>query len=202
MTTDGGTTVKLQVEPEECYQIKGVKIDGKEVDVPDTTKFSKEITVDHNIEVEVQIEPLYFLTVKYEKKSGDISSTPKCKGGSVTAVKEGTNIKITAEPDPNYRVSKVLKDGDLVPVAGTNGCEYATTIPNPSEDFTYQIWFALNQYEITAATEGNGKVSFEGDSDGQTQVVDHGGDVSVHIVPDVNYRVKRIVITEKDKEDV
>ncbi len=202
VTTDGGTTVKLQVEPEECYQIKGVKIDGKEVDVPDTTKFSKEITVDHNIEVEVQIEPLYFLTVKYEKKSGDISSTPKCKGGSVTAVKEGTNIKITAEPDPNYRVSKVLKDGDLVPVAGTNGCEYATTIPNPSEDFTYQIWFALNQYEITAATEGNGKVSFEGDSDGQTQVVDHGGDVSVHIVPDVNYRVKRIVITEKDKEAV
>lgn len=201
VTADEGTTVNLQVEPKECYQIKSVKIDGKTVTVSDTTGFSENITVDHNIEVEVQFEPLYFLTVKYESKSGKITSTEKCEGGSVI-VKEGTEIKIEAVPDPNYRVSKVLKDGKLMTVDRTNGCKYEGTISNLNEDVTYQIWFELNQYEITAVREGNGTVSFESDKDGQTIVVDYDTDVSVHIVPDVNYRVKRIVITEKDKESV
>lgn len=200
VTADEGTTVNLKVEPEECYQIKSVKIDGKTVVVPDTTGFSENITVDHNIEVEVQFELLYFLTVKY--KSGTITSTPKCVGGSVT-VEEGPEIKIKAVPDTNYRVSKVLRNNEsMLEDQTANGYKYEHTISNTGEDCTYQIWFALNQYEITAVREGNGTVSFDRDKDEQTKVVDHDTDVSVHIVPDENYRVKRIVITEKDKESV
>lgn len=201
LVVDEGATVNVQVLPEEQYQIKSVKINGIEELISDVSSFTKDITISQDTLVEAEFEKVYTLTITCDGTNGTIDTTPSCEGGSVKVV-EGSEISVIATPNANYRVSRVVKNGeeqllDRADLTEKTANDYAysdSSVTSMDQDYTYEIEFALNYYHVSVQGSENGNVSF-GASESITNVeVDHGSSLAVVMAPEDTYRIKSILI--------
>ncbi len=205
MVVDEGTTVNVQVLPEERYQIKSVKINGAEEAVSDASAYARDIALNQDILIEAEFERVYTLTVTCDGTNGTVTTAPSCEGGSVNVV-EGSGISVTATPNANYRVSKVIKNGEeqllgraeLTEKTKNNYVYSDTSIASVNQDYTYEIEFALNYYQISAVGTEHGKVSLSPSGDVVNLEVDHGSCAAVTIIPEGTYRVKSILLKTQE----
>ncbi|TGY39936.1 hypothetical protein E5347_16180 [Clostridium sartagoforme] len=182
-----GESVNISVTPDNGYQIASVLIDGNTETISDVSAFSKEITVSNNITVIATFTKLYTIKVTYDDKKGTVVTDPACIGGKVV-VTEGQGILVTATPNMNYRVSKVVKNGELQEYAENNKT-YEDNITKVNKDYTYEITFALNTYKVTSSKTTNGTVSIENSS------VDYGQETKITLIPENDlYRIGKITI--------
>ena len=123
-----GTEVTLTVTPDEGYQVKSAKLNGKEVALTDG-KYTLTVTEDCTFEAQFEAVPKDSRTV-----------TVSCgAGGTVTpgtrAYEEGTEVTLTVTPDEGYQVKSAKLNGKEV--ALTDG-KYTLTV---TEDCTFEVQF-------------------------------------------------------------
>lgn len=197
-----GETVNISVTPDDGYRITSILINESTEDIGDGSAFSKDIAVNSNITVSATFTKLYTIKVTYDDKKGTVVTDPASIGGKVV-VTEGKDILVTATPNMNYRVSNVVKNGELEEYTENNK-EYKDTIINVNKDYTYEITFALNTYNVTSRKTINGTVSIENSS------VDYGQESKITLIPESDlYRIGKITIKtdsnptgiELDKKD-
>lgn len=187
-----GSKLNVLVTPGDGYQIASVKFDEDDQEVTDVSKFSEEITVTKNMNVTATFVKLYTITVKHNKNGTVVIKDPVSEVGEVT-VTEGEYIEIKATPSENYRVAKVVKNGETFDYTN-NDENYKDTILDVNEDYSYEITFALNTYNVTSGGTINGTVVIE------NGLVEHGKDTVIKLIPESDlYRIEKITI-RKDSE--
>lgn len=189
-------SVELRVEAEEGYIISGVKINGSDENLGSSEEFTA--TLEETADVEVTFTKKYTVTVKYESANGEVvtdpTSTGVVEGGIITSVVMGTDVKITATPQPGYRVEEVKVDGVVQSdVTKENSSGYEITI-NTDKDYVVEIVFAHNQHTISVEDTENGQVSVDAN-------VESGDDVTVTITPDAGYTIDSIIIKNADDSE-
>ncbi|GFP74231.1 InlB B-repeat-containing protein [Clostridium fungisolvens] len=196
VTVDKDALVSVSVTPDSGYEISGVVIDGVTQTVSDVSKFTKDIAVSKDVTVSATFVKVYTIVVTYDNAKGTVVTDPACAGGQVT-VKEGNNIEVTATPNPNYRVSKVVKNG-LTTDYTENGKSYQDTVIKIEKDYSYEITFAPNICKVTANQPANGKVVIENAN------VDYDGSTKVTLTPDSGYVLQSVTVdgTSVDVEQV
>ncbi|GKU27248.1 hypothetical protein CFOLD11_40750 [Clostridium folliculivorans] len=203
ITVDKDALVSVSVTPDSGYEISGVVIDGVPQTVSNVSNFTENVAVSKNVIVSATFIKLYTIMVTYDNAKGTVVTDPACVGGQVT-VKEGNKIKVTATPNPNYRVSKVvktsIKNGEKNSETKDytdNGKSYEDTITTIKEDYSYEITFASNVYKVTANQPTNGTVVIKNAN------VDYGGSTEVTFTPDSGYVLEAVTVDGKNVlEDV
>ena len=181
LTVEDGSLVNLSVTPDSGYQIASIEIDGEIQTLEDILAFSKDITVNKNIDVIVKFVKLYTITVEYDNEKGTVVTDPACIGGEVV-VTEGEDILVKATPNPNFRVLEVVKNGESEKFTENNRT-YEDTITGIDKDYLYEITFALNTYKVTATETDNGTVHIENSS------VDHGESTKITLIPESDHYI-------------
>lgn len=188
---DKGSSVNLVVTPASGYQVSSVVIDGGAPEIiSNPLSFSKSITVNSATEIAVSFVKIWTFTVSISANGSIVTSPALGVGGSVI-VKEDDGISITATPDTNYRVSRVIKNGTTTNYT-VNNYEYTDSIAEVKQDYTYDITFALNQYNVTVKPYTNGTVSI-----GSTKV-NYNGSTEVVFTPASGYDVDDVQVNGAD----
>lgn len=195
LTVDENAKVVVGVTADEGYQISSVAIDGVAQTIENENTFTKEITITANTEIAVAFVKTYTITITHNE-NGTVVTEPVTAGGSVTVVKDST-IKITADPDDNYRISEVKING--VADETITGANFGTDDKyikdlTADKDYTVVITFAPNRYNVTAANTENGTVNIE------SNLVDHNGSTKVSLAPAAGYTVKSVMVNGVDTE--
>lgn len=195
LTVDENTEVTVGVTASEGYQISSVAIGGKAQALESETTFSKEITVTADTEIVVVFAKVYTITIT-QNDNGTVVTEPATTGGYVTVVKDST-VKITADPDDNYRISEVkINDVADDTITGANYGEEDKYIKDltADKDYTVVITFAPNRYNVAAEDAENGTVSIE------SNLVDYNGSTKVTLTPDAGYTVESVKVNDVDTE--
>lgn len=195
ITVEENAVVPVIITADEGYMISSVAIDGAAQTVENDTVFSKEITVTADIEITAVFVKAYTITITHNS-NGTVITEPVTAGGSVTVVQD-TTVKITADPDDNYRISEV-KINDVIDetITGANYGAEDTYVKEliADKDYTIVITFAPNRYRVTAGETANGSVNIE------SALVDHDGSVKVTLVPDAGYTIGSAKVNGVDVE--
>lgn len=191
LTVDENTKVTVGVTANEGYQISSVAIGGAAQTLENDTTFNKEITVTANTEVIVTFAKVYTVTVTHNGNGQIEIVEPATAGGTVT-VETGTDVKIKATPDADYRVSAVTINGVTDDtVTGANDTGYEKTL-TADKDYTVVITFAQNLYAITKGTAENGTITLG------SEVVSNNGSCEVTVTPDAGYSVASVKVNGND----
>lgn len=197
LVVDENTKVTVGVAAAEGYQISSVAIGGAAQAIENDRTFSKEITVSSDVEVAVAFVKVYTITITHNE-NGTVVTDPTTVGGSVTVVKDST-VKITADPDDNYRISEVKINGvDDTSITGANyGADdkYVKEL-TADKDYTIVITFAPNRYNVTVEDTKNGSVNVE------SNLVDYNGSTKVTLMPDAGYTIESVKVNGVDTEDI
>lgn len=195
ITVEENAVVSVIITADEGYMISSVAIDGAAQTVESDTVFSKEITVTADIEITAVFVKAYTITITHNS-NGTVVTEPVTAGGSVTVVQD-TTVKITADPDDNYRISEV-KINNVIDetITGANYSAGDTYVKEliADKDYTVVITFAPNRYRVTAGEAANGSVNIE------SALVDHDGSVKVTLVPDAGYTIGSAKVNGVDVE--
>lgn len=194
LDVEEGSKLNVSVTPNNGYQIATVTIDGVLIEVSNVSEFSKEITVEKNMEINATFVKVYTITVTYDAEKGTVITDPACSGGQVS-IEEGKDIKITATPNTNYRVSKVVKNEEITDYTD-NDKKYEDFIDKLDNNYSYEITFALNTYKVTSTETNKGKVVIE------NGLVDYGQNTKITLIPENNlYRIGKITIKTDSKPE-
>lgn len=195
LVVDENTKVTVSVAAAEGYQISSVAIGGVAQVLENDRTFSKEITVTSDVEVAVAFAKVYTITITHNE-NGTVVTDPTTVGGSVTVVK-GSTVKITADPDDNYRISEVKINGVVdTSITGANyGADdkYVKEL-TADKDYTIVITFAPNRYNVTVEDTKNGSVSVE------SNLVDYNSSTKVTLMPDAGYTIESVKVNGVDTE--
>ena len=195
LVVDENTKVTVSVAAAEGYQISSVAIGGAAQVIENDRTFSKEITVTSDVEVAVAFAKVYTITITHNE-NGTVVTDPTTAGGSVTVVK-GSTVKITADPDDNYRISEVKINGvnDKTITGANYGADdkYVKEL-TADKDYTIVITFASNRYNVTVEDTKNGSVSVE------SNLVDYNGSTKVNLMPDAGYTIESVKVNGVDTE--
>lgn len=195
LAVDENTKVTVGVAAAEGYQISSVAIGGVAQAIENDRTFSKEITVSSDVEVAVAFVKVYTITITHNE-NGTVVTDPTTVGGSVTVVKDST-VKITADPDDNYRISEVKINGVVdTSITGANyGADdkYVKEL-TADKDYTIVITFAPNRYNVTVEDTKNGSVNVE------SNLVDYNGSTKVTLMPDAGYTIESVKVNGVDTE--
>lgn len=192
LSVDKGNPVKISVTPDSGYQISKVIIDGVDEKIDDTSEFSKNIDINKNISISATFIKVYTIKLTYNEE-GTVVIDPSCEGGQV-AFEEGKEIRITAKPNLNYRVSKVIKKIENTTdyeelTYEENDKNYEDVINSLDKDYSYEITFAPNNYKVTSTETSNGKIEIE------NNLVDYDQNTKITFIPENNsYRIGEIKI--------
>lgn len=196
LTVDENTTVKMGVNAKEGYQISSVAINGELQTIDNKKEFVKDIEVKENVEITAAFEKVYTVTITYNE-NGVVLSEPEITGGSVEVV-EGKTLKITADPDENYRVSEVVINDEVdETITGNNfdsDDKYEKEL-KVNKDYTIKVTFALNRYTLTVSTSENGKVKLDTE-ELLAKTVDYNGSIKVSLCPEDGYVVETIKLND------
>ena len=191
LTVDENAKVTVGVTANAGYQISSVSIGGAAQTLENDTTFNKEITVTANTEVIVTFAKVYTVTVTHNGNGQIEIVEPATAGGTVT-VETGTDVKIKATPDADYRVSAVTINGVTDDtVTGANDTGYEKTL-TADKDYTVVITFAQNLYVITKGTTENGTITLG------SEVVSNNGSCEVTVTPDAGYSVASVKVNGND----
>ena len=195
LVVDENTKVTVGVTAAEGYQISSVAIRGAAQEIENDRTFSKEITVTSDVEVSAVFAKVYTITITHNE-NGTVVTDPTTVGGSVTVVK-GSTVKVTADPDDNYRISEVKINGVVdTSITGENyGADdkYVKEL-TADKDYTIVITFAPNRYEVTVEETKNGFVSVE------SNLVDYNGSTKVTLTPDPGYTIESVKVNNVETE--
>lgn len=191
-TVDAGTLMKITAKAEDGYQIASMKIGN--ADVPNVfgkTEFSSDSTVNDDLTVTATFVKVYTVTVTHNENGSIEIVEPATVGGAVT-VENGTDVKIKATPEANYRVSDVKINGTKDDsVTGANNSGYEKTL-TADKDYTVVITFAPNVFAITKGQTENGSISIGADT------VDYNGSSEITVTPDAGYSVTSVKVNGTD----
>lgn len=187
-TVDAGSSMKITAVADEGYRIASLNIGGAIIsNAYGQIEFSANIKVSRNVEVAVTFVKVYTVTIKHNENGGVEILDPATTGGTVT-VENGTDVKISATPEENYRVSEVTINGDKAEdVSGENNSGYEKIL-NADKDYTVVITFAPNVFDITKVETENGSVIVGSDS------VEYNGSCNVTVTPKPGYSVTSIKV--------
>lgn len=191
ITVDENTKVTVGVTADAGYQISSVAIGGAAQTLENDTTFNKEITVTANTDVVVVFAKVYTVTVTHNENGSIEIVEPATVGGAVT-VENGTDVKIKATPEANYRVSDVKINGTKDDsVTGANNSGYEKTL-TADKDYTVVITFAPNTFAITKGQPENGSILIGADT------VDYNGSSEITVTPDAGYSVTSVKVNGTD----
>ncbi len=211
LTVVEGSTVSLDVVPDEGWWIQSVSIDGAAQEVTDYNKFNTTFEVNEDIAVEVVFVEVFTVDVTYENEKGAVQVGESNNGGSVTVVK-GTDVEIIATPETGYRVTEVKIGGEVVDAFDGNTHDSANPYKKElkaTKNYTVAITFAPLVYSVTLGSAENGQLKVD-----KTQV-EYDKPAVVTITPHDGYTVdtatvkgesgtvdvyKNIIETESDSE--
>ena len=190
---DAGTQVKITAKADEGYQIESLTIGDERIsDVSGKTEFTSEIKkVSRDIQVTATFVKVYTITVTYNENGNVKILEPATAGGKVTVV-TGTEVEISATPEINYKVSKVVvNDQEQKDVTGNNDSGYVKTL-TADKDYTVVITFAPNTFNVTETQTENGSISIGSDT------VDYNGSSKITVTPDNGYAVTSVKVNDID----
>lgn len=193
VTVDENSTVALNVDAADGYQISSVSIGGVAQTIDNVDIFNANITVTDNVDVTVVFVKVYTITITHTG-NGTVVTEPSTSGGNVV-VEEGENITITADPDDNYRVSEVVINNEAdTSVTGENYSDTDTYVKNltADKDYTITITFAPNRYKVTAEDTTNGSISLG------SELVDYDGSCMVTVTPNDGYSISGVQVDGTD----
>lgn len=191
-TVDAGSSVKVTAKAADGYQIASLNVGGILIaNAYGQTEFSFSPVCAGNVEVIVTFVKVYTVTVTHNENGNIEIVEPATVGGTVT-VENGTNVKIEATPETNYRVSEVKINNEKdTTVTGANDSGYEKTL-TADKDYTVVITFAPNIFAITKGQTENGSISLGSES------VDYNGSCAVTVTPDAGYSVTSVKINGVD----
>lgn len=189
MSFEGVSTVSIKIKANEGYQIASLKVDGvskgyeKFIGKTEATTEKKQ---QKDIKIEVVFVRVYTVTIT-SSGNGKIESTPDVKGGTVK-VEQGTNIAVNAVPDKFYHVSRVVVNGaEDTSFESKNDVSYNKTFA-ADKDYTIEVTFAANIYNVTVADSKNGTVTSDVSS------VEYNGSAKINIAPQDGYMVDNVTV--------
>lgn len=192
-----GTVVNLNVTPDNEHYIASVKVNNEEQKIEDPTEFNMEISVNDDINVEVEFVQIFTIIVEYDGNKGSVDTVPGCIGGSVTVTK-GTEVLVTATPGETYRVLKVtatdLPDEEFTDNTYDKNNPYKKTL-TADKSYTVVITFAPLIYNVTVNSPENGTLSVS------DTPVNYGSDATVTITPAEGYCVDTVTVNGVDFYD-
>jgi hypothetical protein len=170
---NSGENQRFVFDPEACYKVDSVFVDG--VYEPDsTTSYTfKNVTDNHTIHVTfAAIE--YTITVT-QGANGTI--TP-----GTTVVGCGSDLAFSITPNAGYHVDSVFVDGSYVPDSTTS-----YTFKNITANHSITAKFAINTYTLNVVVVGSGSVT----KDPNQTLYEHGTSVELTAVPaDLSWKFK------------
>lgn len=207
LTFDEGTSISVNVNANNGYQISSVSITGiNDIEITDKYEFTREgIVLNSDIVVNVSYVKVYTITVNYNENGTVSIDRGETEGGSVVVntggdavIEEGKTVTLVADPNDNFRVSEVWIDGEED--KSISGANYGTTdvyskVLTPSKSFTVSVVFAPNRYEIASIASENGSIVVEKD------LVDYNGNCKVWIKPIAGYSISNIQVNGADYEE-
>ncbi|MFV0364609.1 MAG: hypothetical protein ACK5LL_16185 [Suipraeoptans sp.] len=184
------TNANIKITPSVNYEIDTVKIDGIDQVISTSNEFNESITVTSDMVIEVDFIRLYTCEVQFTG-AGIVLLNQAISGGTVQ-YQEGSTVKVTANPDENWRVSKVIKNG-VEKTYTENDKVYTSDITGIDSDYNYEITFAPNTYEVSTSNPSNGKVEIDKSS------VDYNGSITATITPDAGYLIDTVKVNGVNK---
>lgn len=164
---DCGTDKKFIITPDPCYHIKDVLVNNRSKG-PAEEYIYENITENHTIHAVFEIDRH---TVKADAgEHGTI--TPS---GTLTA-DCGTDHTFKITPEEHYHILSVTADNKSLGPADEH------TFHDISENHTIHAAFEIDNYLVTASSEGNGTIEPSG-----KVLVNHGQDQSFTITPDKDH---------------
>ena len=211
-TVDVGTEIPVKITPAEGSYIKSLTVGGEIVSLTKGEAYEGTIKVDDDVDIvatvvkEVTITAtvgeggtllindtadetikVYTVTVTHDENGSIEILEPATTGGAVTVV-NGTDVKIEATPETNYRVSEVkINDEKDNAVTGVNDSGYEKTL-TADKDYTVVITFAPNVFAVTKSGTENGAIAIGSDT------VDYNGSSEIIVTPDAGYSVTSVKI--------
>ena len=191
-TVDAGSSVKITAKAAEGYQIASMNVGGAILaNAYGQTEFSISPICGRDVEVVVTFVKVYTVTVTHNENGSIEIVEPTTVGGTVT-VENGTNVKIEATPEENYRVSEVtINDTKDDTVTGANNSGYEKTL-TADKDYTVVVTFAPNTFAITKGQTENGSIVLGAES------VDYNGSCAVTVTPDAGYSVIAVKVNDTE----
>lgn len=201
-----GTSATISFIPDNGYKIGSVKLNNKDItsEVVDYTYTIKEI--EDNVSIVVSFESisgtLYSLSINangngYAKYNGDITR----QDANSYIVKAGSSPYISFVPDEGYRTAKILENN----VDVTSKVLYNSyTVSNITKNTLISVWFEekpVTTYSLSLKAIGNGSVTYDNMSlsnQSQTFTVNEGAYASLVFSPENGYRVKSVLVDNKD----
>ena len=165
----------------DCQFIDSIFVDGisQIITNVDTMKFtvSNVITPDRTVRV-VFSTVQYQMTATFNNVEGTVSDS---------IVDCGSSYTYTITPNTGYHVDTIYYDAENFVIGETS-----YTFTNIREDHNIKVVFAINQYEVTASTDGNGTV------EPTTAQVNHGGSQTFTVTPNDCYHISSITVNDED----
>ena len=165
----------------DCYRIDSVIMDGTEQTLTATDAMT--FTVGN------VITPDRTLRVVFGKIPYEMASTYNHSQGTVTndtTVSCGDSHTYTITPNTGYHVDTIY-DGTNVIIG-----QETYTVNNIRENHNIQVVFAINQYQVTASTDGNGTVT-----PASSQVA-HGNSQTFTVAANDCYHISGITVNNND----
>jgi hypothetical protein len=191
---DENSNMTLSIVPDAGYQIASVFIGGTNQSISDVTNFSNTFTVTADTLVSVSFVKVYTIFIHYNS-NGTVVTNPACTAGKVT-VNINTVVDITATPETNYRVAKVvinnntdeeLADNTYYFNSDTDKNPYTKTL-TADQDYTVAVTFAPLVYNVTVFDVKNGTVTTD------KLIVDYNGKATITVAPANGYNVDSVTV--------
>ncbi len=189
-----GENVTVSVTAKDGYQLTSVYFgdDKQTLTYPD--RFEKSITdIEDDITITATFAKIY--TVKYSfNENGSVSSNFKdvdTDGGRLISAIDGSTVVMKAQAEENYRVSKVVINGETILdcvdnlYADDKIYEFELIV---DKDYDVEVTFAPKVYKVTTEETENGTILIS-----PAQVF-HGGNAAVTIEPSEGYVIDSILI--------
>lgn len=210
-TVNYGTEKKVAATAADGYRISSFKVDGNE---ENAAKGEKTYSYDFT-----NITAAHSISVTFERKTYTIAFTVSANGkvtyndGTAQEVAGGTvniekifeestdpenpkKVEVKANPETNYRVSKVTVDG-IDETFSDNNYEYTKEF-TMTGDHSFVVEFAKNTYTVTIGNTENG-TAYIGDGTDTIKTVNHGDTPIIKIVPNNGYILSTLTVNGTDK---
>ncbi len=190
LTVEDNSLVVFEVNPNEGYRIGSVVINGTNQVITDSSVFNTELAITEDVVIMVSYVKVYTMEVSYNQ-NGSVITAPEGAGGKVI-VEAGTEVKIQAIPDANYRVESVtINDVEDTSINGNNNEGYSNTLM-ADKDYRVVITFAPNIYIVSVNKPENGTTEIE------SALIEHNGSTKITISPDDSFMVNTVSVNNID----
>lgn len=208
-TVDYGSSKEITATANTGYRIDSFIVDGTEItDAKGKQSFPysfSDIKENHSVLVTF-IRQTYIITFTVAdngKVTYNDGTEQTVAGGSVAIEKifeestdptNPTKVTVTATPEENYRVSKVIIDDETPQTFDINDKDFSTEL-EMTKDHTFTVEFTLNKYNVTVTNSANGNATVD------KSVVEYDSTAVVTITPDEHYVIDTVLVNGVETND-